>query len=142
MYQSLSPCRLPLVDNENTVLFADASGTWGLTLAAGGAALELQSYETGQLRQHHLTGTTIFGASLHGELKTLAIIVDAITATSKLPQSQRHHIWVVIDAAVDFQIVQRLARQPLHKATDSSLGTLALHLWVALRNLPGTLSYT
>ena len=37
---------------------------------------------------------------------------------------------------MDFQIVRRFARQPLHKATDSSLGTQALHLWVPLRNLP------
>ena len=40
------------------------------------------------------------------------------------------------DAAVDFKIVRKLARQPLHKATDSSLGTQALHLWTALRRLP------
>ena len=38
---------------------------------------------------------------------------------------------------MDFQIVRRLARQPLHKATTSSLGRQALHLWVALRTLPG-----
>ena len=37
---------------------------------------------------------------------------------------------------MDFQIVRRLARQPLHKVTDSSLGTQALHLWTALRRLP------
>ena len=42
----------------------------------------------------------------------------------------------MVDAAVDFQIVRRLARQPLHKATDSSLGTQALHLWTALQRLP------
>ena len=120
-----------------TVIFPDASGTSGFTATARGAALALRSDETGQLRQHHLTGTTAFGASSHGELKTLAVIVDAITAACKLRQSQPHHMWVVIDAAVDFQIVRRLARQPLHKATDSSLGTQALNLWVALRHLPG-----
>ena len=38
---------------------------------------------------------------------------------------------------MDSQIVQRLSKQPLHKAADSSLGTQALHLWVALRILPG-----
>ena len=36
-----------------------------------------------------------------------------------------------------FQISQRLTRPPIHRATDSSLGTQALHLWLALRNLPG-----
>ena len=81
--------------------------------------------------------TTIFGASSHGELKTLEIIVDAVTAISETPRDQPHHIRVVIDAAVDFQIVPCLARQPLHKATDCGLCTQALHLWLALRNLLG-----
>ena len=99
------------------------------------AALELRTDTAGQLRQHHLTGATIFGASSHGELKTLAIIVDAINDTDQQPRDHTNHVWVVVDAAVDFQIVRKLARQPLHKATDSSLGALALHLWVALRHL-------
>ena len=46
-------------------------------------------------------------------------------------------MWVLVDAAVDVQIIRRDARKLLHKATDSSLGPQALHLWVALRNLPG-----
>ena len=68
---------------------------------------------TNRLHQGHLTGATIFGDSSHGEPKTLAIVVDAVN-------DQTHHVWVVVDAAVDVQIVRRLARQPLHKATDSS----------------------
>ena len=136
-YQPTSPCRIPRPDNQNTVIIADASGTTGLTPAAGGADPALRPDESGQLRQHHLTGTSIFGASSHGELKTLAIIVDVVTAISKLPQTQPHPVWLVIDAAMDIQIVRRLAKQPLHKGTDSSLGTQALHLWVAFRNLPG-----
>ena len=63
--------------------------------------------------------------------------MDAVTANSKLPQSQPHNVWVLIDAVVDLQMVWHLAKQPLHKATDSSLGTQALHLWMALQNLPG-----
>ena len=62
--------------------------------------------------------------------------MDAVDDTHQAPRDQTHHVWVVVDAAVDFQIVRRLARQPLHKATDSSLGTQALHLWTALRRLP------
>ena len=99
-------------------------------------ALTLRPDQTGQLRQHHLTGTTIFGTSSRRELKTLAIIVDADTTISKTPRDQMHHAWFEIEAAVDFQIVRRLARRPLHKATDTSLGTQALHLWVALQTVP------
>ena len=135
-YQPTMPCRLPHPDNHNTIIFADASGTTSLTPAAGGAALELEVDTTNRLHQRHLTGATIFGASSHGELKTLAIVVDAVNDTHQAPRDQTHHVWVVVDAAVDFQIVRRLARQPLHKATDSILGTQALHLWTALRRLP------
>ena len=130
------PCRLPHPDDHNTVIFADASGTTSLTPAAGGAALELKVDTTGRQHQHHLTGATVFGASSHGELKTLAIVVDAVNDTHEEPRDHTHHVWVVVDAAVEFQSVRKLARQPLHKATDSSLGTQALHLWTALRRLP------
>ena len=122
-YQPTMPCRLPHPDNHNTVILADASGTTSLTPAAGEAALELKVETTGRLHQHHLTGATIFGASSHGELKTLAIVVDAVNDTHQERCDHTHHVWVVVDAAVDFKIVRSLARQPLHKATDSSLGT-------------------
>ena len=122
-YQPTMPSRLPHPDNHNTVIFADASGTTSLTPAAGGAALELKVDTTGRLHQHHLTGATIFGASSHGELKTLAIVVDAVNDTHQEPRDHGHHVCIVVDAAVDFQIIRKLARQPLHKATDSSLGT-------------------
>ena len=104
------PRHLPGPDGQETIIFADSSRTMGLTTPAGGAALELRLDKTGQLGQHHLMGITIFGASSHEELKTLAIIVNAITAVSKAPRDQLYHVWVVSDAAVDFQIVGRLAR--------------------------------
>ena len=135
-YQPTMPCRLPHPENHNTIIFPDASGTTSLTPAAGGAASELKVDRTGRLHQHHLTGATIFGASSHGELKTLAIVVDAVNDTHRELRDHAHHVWVVADAAVDFQIVRRLARQPLHKATDFSLGSQALHLWTALQRLP------
>ena len=135
-YQPTMPCRLPHPEDHNTVIFADASGTTSLTPAAGGAALELQVDTTGRPHQQHLTRATIFGATSHGELKTLAIVVDAVNDTHEEPRDDTHHVWVVGDAAVDLQIVRRLARQPLHRATDPSLGTQAVHLWTALRRLP------
>ena len=64
------------------------------------------------------------------------IIVDAVNDTRQKPQDHAHHVWVVVDAAVDFQIIRKLAWQPLHKATDSSLSTQTIHLWAALRPLP------
>ena len=117
-YQPRTPCRLPCPDDHNTVILADASGPTSLTPAAGGAALELRTDGTRQLRQHHLTGATIFGASSHEKLKTLAVIVDAINDTHQQPRDHAHHVWVIVDAAVDFQIFRQLARQPLHKASD------------------------
>ena len=104
--------------------------------APRGAVLELRTDATGRLHQHHPTGATNFWTSIHGELKTLAIIVDAVNDTLQQPRDHANHVWVVVDAAVDFQIVRKLAWQPLHKATGSSLGTKALHLWAALGRLP------
>ena len=69
------------------------------------------------------------------------IVVDDVNDTHQEPRDHTHQVWVVVDAAVDFQIVRKLARQPLHKATDSSLGTQALHLWTALPRLLNTSSY-
>ena len=135
-YQPTTQCRLPHPNDHNTVIFANASGTTSLTPAALGAAVELKADTTGRLHQHHLTGSTILGASSHGELKTLPIVVDAVNDTHQEPRDHTHHVWVVVDAAMDFRIVCRLARQPLPKATDSSLGTQALHLWTALWHLP------
>ena len=59
-----------------------------------------------------------------------------VNDTHHQPRDHAHHVWVVVDAAVDFQIIRKLAPQTLHKEGDSSLGTQALHLWAALRRLP------
>ena len=45
-------------------------------------------------------------------------------------------MWVLVDAAMDFQIIRQLARQLLHKSTESSPGTQAPHQWAALQNPP------
>ena len=62
--------------------------------------------------------------------------MDAINDTHQERLDHTHHVGVVVDAAVEFQIIRKLARQPLHKATDSSPSTKALHLLTALRHLP------
>ena len=91
-YQPKAPCRLLPQDDRYTVIFADASGTTKITPVAGGAASELRTDTAGQLRQHHLTGATMFGASSHGELRKLAIIVDAINDTHQQPEDHTHHL--------------------------------------------------
>ena len=91
-YQPTTPCCLPYPDDHNTVISADASGTTSLTPAAGGAALEFRTEATGRLRQHHLAGATIFGASSHGERKTLAIVVDAVNDTHQDPRDHTHQM--------------------------------------------------
>ena len=81
-------------------------------------------------RGYHLDGLLSRGTEDTG------LVVDAVNDTHQKRRDDTHHVWVVVDAAVDFQIVRRLAREPLHKATDASLGTHALQLWTALRRLP------
>ena len=84
----------------------------------------------------HHTGDTNYGASSHGELGAIA---DAITEiAAHLPAHSLHivRVWFVVDATVDTHLLLRIARQPLHKATATSLDTQALLLWKALRSLP------
>ena len=66
-------------------------------------------------------------------------MADAIAEiAAHLPAHLPHIVWVwfVVDATVDTHLLLRIAKQPLHKATATSLGTQALLLWKALRSLP------
>ena len=63
-----------------------------------------------------------------------AISRFAATLPAFLPHVVR--VWFVVDATVDTQLLLRITRQPLHKATATSFGTEALMLWRALRSLP------
>ena len=62
--------------------------------------------------------------------------MDAVNDTHQEARDHSPRVWAVVGAAVDFQIIRRLAQQRLHKATVSSLGSQALHLWTASRHLP------
>ena len=65
-------------------------------------------------------------------------MADAIAEiAAHLPAHLPHivRVWFVVDATVDTHLLLRIARQPLHKATATSLGTQALLLWKALRSL-------
>ena len=66
-------------------------------------------------------------------------MADTITrVAATLPANLPHvvRVWFVVDANVDTHLLLRIARQPLHKAIATSLGTQALMLWKALRSLP------
>ena len=103
-----TPCCLTRPDTHNIIAYADASGATGLTPTTAGAALKLRAEARVRQEQHQLTGITVFGASSHGELKTLAIIVDAINNPGGQACDRRLHVWVVDAAALDFQIIRRL----------------------------------
>ena len=85
-YQLTTSCCPPRPDEQNTVIFADTSGTTGLTPAAGGQLWNYGWTRQANCGQHLLTGATIFEASLQGELKSLAIIVDDVGPVFRTPQ--------------------------------------------------------
>ena len=117
------------------LFFTDASGESALTPITGGATLQL-THTGGHYHMDHHTGHTTYGASSHGELGAMADAIAEIAA--HLPAHLPHivRVWFVVDATVDTHLLLRKARQPLHKATATSLGTQALLLWKALRRLP------
>ena len=93
--------------------------------------MRITRHADGSHVEHH-TGATIFGASSHGELRTMA---DAINATPPPTTIRPRNIWVVVDATVDIHLTRRLADLPLHKALESGLTTQALGLWMAFRGM-------
>ena len=134
-YLPMNPCRLPQPSPADLVFFTDASGESALTSITGGATLELTSTE-GHYHMDHHTGHTTYRASPHGELGPMA---DAITRLADtLPAYLLHavRVWFLGDATVNKHLLLRIARQPLHQATATSLGTQALMLWKALCSLP------
>ena len=134
-YLPMNPCRLPQPSPADRLFSTDASGESALTPITGGDTLQL-THTGGHYHMDHHTGHTTYGASSHGELGAMA---DAITEIAvHLPAHSPHIVRVlfVVDATVDTHLLLRIARQPLHKATATSLGTQALLLWKSLRSLP------
>ena len=86
------------------------------------STLQLTDTE-GHYHMDHHTGHTTYGASSHGELEAMADAIAEIAA--HLPAHLPHivRVWFVVDATVDTHRLLRIARQPLHKATATSLGT-------------------
>ena len=134
-YLPMNPCRLPQPLPADQLFFTDASDESALTPITGGATLQL-THTGGHYHMDHHTGHTTNGASSHGELGAMADAIAEIAA--HLPAHLPHivRVWFVVDATVDTHLLLRKARQTLHKATATSLGTQALLLWKALRSLP------
>ena len=85
--------------------------------------------------KHH-RGHTTYEASSHGELGAIADTIAKVAAN--LPALLPHvvPVWLVVDATLETHLLLRIAGQPLHKATATSLGNQAMLLWRALRSLP------
>ena len=124
VYHPTSIARLPVPSDTDIIYFTDASRTQQRTPTVGCASVCI-TRSADSLHVGHHTGATIFGASSHGELSTLA---DAITATPPPATIRPRNIWVVVDATVDIYLSRRLADLPLHRALESGLTTQALGL--------------
>ena len=133
-YLPMNPCRLPQPSPADLLFFSNASGESALTPITGGATLQLIHTGEHYHLDHHM-GHTTYGASSHGELGAMADAIAEIAA--HLPAHLPHivRVWFVVDATVDTHLRLRIAPQPLHNATATSLGTQALLLWKALRSL-------
>ena len=131
----MNPCPLPQPSPVGLVFFTDASGESALTPISGRATLQL-NHTGGHYHMDHHTGRTTYGASSHGELQTMA---DAIAKIADIPPvllPRVIRVWLVVDTTVHTHLLLRIARQSLHKATATSLGTQAVMLWKALCSLP------
>ena len=121
-YLPMNPCRLPQPSLADRLFFADASGESALTPITRGATLQL-THGGGHYHMDHHTGQTTYEASSHGELGAMADAIAEIAA--HLPADLPHilRVWFVVDATVNTHLLLRIARQPLHKATATSLDT-------------------
>ena len=131
VYHPTAIACLPIPSDTHIIYFTDASGTQQRTPKVGCASMRITRHADGLHVEHHI-GATIFGASSHGELRTL---VDVVTATPPPATIRPRNIWVVMDATVDIHLTRRLADLPLHKAPESGLTTQALGLWMAFRGM-------
>ena len=131
VYHPTAIARLPIPSDTDIIYFTDASGTQQHTPTGGCASVRITRHADGLHVEHH-TGATIFRASSHGELRTMA---DAVTATPPPTTIRPRNIWVVVDATVDIHLTRRLADLPLHKALECGLTTQALGLWMVFKGM-------
>ena len=112
------------------LFFTNASGESAFTPITGGATRQL-NHTGGHLHMDHHTGHTTYGASSHREVRAMADVIAEIATHLPTHLSHVFRVWFVVDATVYTHLLLRIARQPLHKATATSLGTQALLLWRA-----------
>ena len=109
----------------------NASGTQQHTPTVGCASVRITWRADGLHVEHH-TRATIFRASSHGELRTLA---GAVTATPPPATIGPRNIWVVVDARLDIRLTRRLSDLPLRRPLETGLITQVLGLWLAVRGM-------
>ena len=123
IYHPTAIPRLPVPSDTDIIYFTDASGTQQRTRMVGCASVRI----TWRGASHR---DTIFGASSHSKLRTLA---DAITGTPPPTTIWHRNIWVVVDATFDIHLTKRFVDLPLHRALESGLTIQALGLCMVLR---------
>ena len=127
IYHPTAIARLPVSRDTGIIYFTDAFSTRQRTPTVGCASVRADSLHL----EHHIWAT-IFGASSHGKLRTLA---DAVTVTPPPATIRPRNIRVVVDATVYIHPTKRLADLLLHTALESGLSTQALGLWMAFRGM-------
>ena len=130
-YHPTAIARLPIPSNTNIIYFTEASDTQQRTPTVGCAPVRITWHADGLNVEHH-TGTTIVGASSHGELRTLA---GDVTGRPPPTRIWPCNIWVVVDATVHIHLTRRLADLPPHKALGSGPTSQSLGLGMAFRGM-------
>ena len=82
IYHPTTIARLPVPSDTNIIFFTDASGTQQRTPTVSCACIRVTRRADGLHVERH-TGATIFGASSHGELRTLADTVNTTPPSTK-----------------------------------------------------------
>ena len=131
VYHPTAIARLPVPSNTDIMLFTDAWSTQQHTPTVGCASVRVTRRVDGLHVEHH-TRATIFGASSHGELRTL---IDAVNTTQPPTTIRRRNTWVVVDDKDGIHLTKRIEQLPLHRALESGLTTGALGLWMAFTGM-------
>ena len=94
------------------------------------------TYAAGQYHMDHQSGHTTYRASSHGVLGAMAGAMTRLASTVRANMPHTIRVWFIVDATVDTHLLLSIAGQPLHKATESTLGTQALLLSKTLQRPP------